>query len=113
MGMREEAFILTTGPVERLGGMERFLNYVAAGLRERGLEVRVFHAENSCPDRWQHAHPRSKVQSLLASALHGFFIGRAAKKALHPGVRLVLSNSTVGWYPLGDHVTAAQVFHGT
>jgi glycosyltransferase involved in cell wall biosynthesis len=111
--VREEVFILTTEPIESLGGMERFLNYVAAGFRERGLEVRVFHAQNSCPDRWKRSDPRNKVQSLLASALHGLFIGRAAKKALHPGVRLVLSNSTVGWYPLGDDVTAAQFFHGT
>ena len=32
-----EVFILTTGPIERLGGMERFLQYVSAGFEERGL----------------------------------------------------------------------------
>jgi glycosyltransferase involved in cell wall biosynthesis len=111
--MRDEVFILTNGPLERLGGMERFLNYLASGFRERGLGVRVFHAENCSPPRWQHPNPDNKAEWLLAGALHGHFIGRAAKRALHPGVRLVVSNSTVGWYPLGSGVKHAQFFHGT
>jgi glycosyltransferase involved in cell wall biosynthesis len=110
---RDEIFILTTGPIERLGGMERFLQYVATGFQERGYGVRVFHAENSGPERWRHPDPDNKLESLLAAGLHGYYIGRAAKEALHPGVRLVLSNSTVGWYPLGNAVRRAQFFHGT
>ena len=43
--MADEIFILTTGPIERLGGMERFLQYVASGFQERGYGVRVFHPE--------------------------------------------------------------------
>ena len=111
--MRDEIFILTTGPIERLGGMERFLQYVARGFEERGYGVRVFHAENSCPERWRHANPQNKLEWLLAGGLHGYYIGKAAKQALHPGVRLVLSNSTVGWYPLGKGVKHAHFFHGT
>ncbi len=107
----KEIFILTTGPIERLGGMERFLQYVAAGFQERGYSVRVFHVENTMPERWR--QPKNKLKRLLADGLHGFYIGRAARKALHPGVRLVLSNSTVGWYPLGKGVKRAQFFHGT
>ena len=110
---RDEIFILTTGPIERLGGMERFLQYVASGFQERGFSVRVFHAENTGPKRWQHPDPSNKFEWLLAGGLHGYYIGKAAKKALHPGVRLVLSNSTVGWYPLGKSVKHAQFFHGT
>jgi glycosyltransferase involved in cell wall biosynthesis len=110
---RDEIFILTTGPIERLGGMERFLQYVASGFQERGFSVRVFHAENTGPKRWQHPDPSNKLEWLLAGGLHGYYIGRAAKEALHPGVRLVLSNSTVGWYPLGKGVKHAQFFHGT
>lgn len=110
---QEEIFILTPGPIERLGGMERFLQYVASGFQERGYSVRVFHAENSCPERWRRPNPHNKVEWLLAGVLHGYYIGRAAKAALHPGVRLVLSNSTVGWYPLGKGVKRAQFFHGT
>ncbi len=111
--MADEIFILTTGPIERLGGMERFLQYVASGFQERGYGVRVFHSENTGPERWRHPNPSNKLEWLLASALHGFYIGRAARRALHPGVRLVLSNSTVGWYPLGSGVKRAQFFHGT
>lgn len=111
--MTDEIFILTTGPIERLGGMERFLQYVSAGFKERGYAVRVFHSENSCPKRWHHPNPNNKLEWLLAGSLNGFYIGKAAKEALHPGVRLVLSNSTVGWYPLGEGVNRAQFFHGT
>jgi glycosyltransferase involved in cell wall biosynthesis len=109
----DEIFILNSSPIERLGGMERFLQYVASGFQERGYEVRVFHAENSCPERWQHASVDKKFQSLISSVLHGYYIGKAAKRALHPRVRLVLSNSTVGWYPFGKGVRHAQFFHGT
>lgn len=111
--MRDEIFILANGPLDRLGGVERFLQYVATGFQERGYGVRVFHAENSSPERWRHPNPKHKLEWLLAGALHGYYIGRAAKEALHPGVRLVLSNSTVGWYPLGNGVKRAQFFHGT
>jgi glycosyltransferase involved in cell wall biosynthesis len=93
--------------------MERFLQYLASGFQERGYKVRVFHAENSCPEYWQHASVSNKLQALLTSGLHGYYIGKAAKQALHPGVRLVLSNSTVGWYPFGRGVKHAQFFHGT
>lgn len=93
--------------------MERFLQYLASGFKERGYGVRVFHAGNSCPERWQHTSTDNKLKSFLNSGLHGYYIGKAAKQALHPGVRLVLSNSTVGWYPFGRDVTHAQFFHGT
>jgi glycosyltransferase involved in cell wall biosynthesis len=111
--LADEIFILTTGPIDGLGGMERFLQYFARGFQGRGYGVRVFHTENACPERWRHRNPNNKLAWVLATGMHGFYIGRAAKKALHPGVRLVLSNSTVGWYPLGEGVKHAQFFHGT
>jgi glycosyltransferase involved in cell wall biosynthesis len=111
--MRDEIFILTTGPIEALGGVERFLQFVASGFRERGYGVRVFHAQNTGPERWRHPNPNNKLEWFMAAGLHGLHIGRAAKAAIHPGVRLVLSNSTVGWYPLGGGVKRAQFFHGT
>ena len=111
--LTDEIFILNSGPIERLGGMERFLQYVASGFQERGFKVRVFHAENSCPRRWQHTSVNNKALSLFTSGLHGYYIGKAAKQALHRNVRLVLSNSTVGWYPFGSGVRHAQFFHGT
>jgi glycosyltransferase involved in cell wall biosynthesis len=93
--------------------MERFLQYVARGFEERGYGVRVFHPENSCPEGWRHPEPDHKLEWLLAGSLHGYYIGKAAKEALHAGVRLVLSNSTVGWYRFGKGVKHAQFFHGT
>src|SRR5713226_6356409 len=111
--MRDEVFILTTGPIEGLGGMERSLQYVASGFQERGYAVRVFHAQNTGPDRWRHPDPNNKLEWFLAGGLHGFYIGRAARDARHAGVRLVLLISTVGWYPLGKGVKRAQYFHGT
>jgi glycosyltransferase involved in cell wall biosynthesis len=111
--LNDEIFILSTGPIDRPGGMERFLQYVASGFQERGYGVRVFHSENTGPQRWRHPSSNSKIESFLASGLHGFYIGKAAKKALHPGVRLVLSNSTVGWFPFGKRVKRAHFFHGT
>jgi glycosyltransferase involved in cell wall biosynthesis len=113
ISLADEIYILTTGPIERLGGMERFLQYVASGFQERGYGVRVFHPENTGPERHRHRSPSNGLQRLLASAQHGYYIGKAAKEALHPGVRLVLSNSTVGWYPLGESIKHAQFFHGT
>jgi len=111
--LADEIFILTTGPIDRLGGMERFLQYVASGFEKLGFGVRVFHTENACPERWRNRDPKNKLGWVLATGLHGFYIGKAAKEALHSGVRLVLSNSTVGWYPLGKGVKHAQFFHGT
>jgi glycosyltransferase involved in cell wall biosynthesis len=109
----DEVFILTTGPIEGLGGMERFLQYVSSGFQERGHAVRVFHSENTGPERRRHSKPGSKLGLLLDSGLQGYYIGKAAREALHSGVRLVLSNSTVGWYPFGKSVKHAHFFHGT
>ena len=91
--------------------MERFLDYMTTGLRSRGYQVRIFHREGCVPPRWR--SPRSKLGRLVAGLMYGYFIGREAKRALHPRVRLVLSNSTVGWYPLGHGVKQAHFHHGT
>jgi glycosyltransferase involved in cell wall biosynthesis len=111
--MTPEVFILTPEPPERLGGMERFVGYLAAGLKERGYAVRVFHRENCIPHRWRSPHPSNKAAWFLDGFLQGYYIGKAVRKALHPGVRLVLSNSTVGWFPLGNNVKQAHFYHGT
>ena len=111
--MADEIFILTTGPIEGLGGMERFLQYLAGGFQERGYGVRVFHSENTGPERKRHSRPASKLGLLLYSGLQGYYIGKAAREALHPGVQLVLSNSTVGWYRFDKSVKHAHFFHGT
>jgi len=91
--------------------MERFLQFLVAECQRHGYGVRIFHIENCVPESWR--YPKSKIKRLLSDGLYGAFVGRAARKALHPGVRLVLSNSTVGWYPLGKGTNRAQFFHGT
>lgn len=111
--IKDQVFILTTEPPEQLGGMEQFVRYLAAGLKERGYDVRIFHRENSVPLRWRHPDRNKKWKSVLDGLLLGYFTGRAAKAALHPAVRLVVSNSTVGWYPLGQSVPQAHIYHGT
>jgi glycosyltransferase involved in cell wall biosynthesis len=111
--MGPEVFILTPEPAERPGGMERFVTYLAAGLKEWGYAVRVFHRENCAPPGWRSPDPSSKARWLLAGLLHGYYIGRAARKVLHSGVHLVLSNSTTGWFPLGHNVKQAHFYHGT
>ena len=58
-------------------------------------------------------NPSSKLGLLLDAGLRGYYIGKAAREALHPGVRLVLSNSTVGWYRFDKSVKHAHFFHGT
>ena len=51
MSQCDDVLILNPEPIERLGGMERFLQYVARGFEEHGYGVRVFHPQNSCPER--------------------------------------------------------------
>jgi glycosyltransferase involved in cell wall biosynthesis len=111
----DEVFILTTIPPDGpgAGGMEQFIRYLAAGLGERGYKVKIFHQGNSVPPWWRQPWLGGKLAGVLAALMRGYFIGRAVKRALHPGVRLVLSNSTVGWYPLGDGVRQAHFHHGT
>ncbi|MFA0749854.1 MAG: hypothetical protein SLRJCFUN_000257 [Candidatus Fervidibacter sp.] len=111
--MTPEIFILTTEPPERPGGMERFVSTFMAIAQKNGHAVRVFHRENCAPPRWRNPRPYSKVAWFLAGLLQGYYIGKAARQALRSGVRLVLSNSTVGWFPLGNAVKQAHFYHGT
>src|SRR6266850_825092 len=93
--------------------MERFIRYLQAGLEERQYGVRVFHRANSAPPPWQNPDVTNKLQWSVAGAIQGYFIGRAARRALHPGVKLVLSNSIVGWFPMGNGIRRAHFHHGT
>jgi glycosyltransferase involved in cell wall biosynthesis len=110
---RPEIFILTTEPPERPGGVERFVSTFMALAERHGYKVRVFHRENCASPRWRNLNPSRKIEWFLAGLLQGYYIGKAARKALHSGVQLVLSNSTVGWFPLGDKVKQVHFYHGT
>ena len=67
-------FILTTGPVRGLGGMERFLQPVdLSGFQEeQGYGVRVFHKPEYAPERWRRA--QTKQQARVADG-HGTTMG--------------------------------------
>lgn len=111
LGNRGEVFVLTPEPLETGGGLERFLRYLLEGFRARGFVTRLFHRGNSAPPRL--ASRGRALSRILSQGLNGLYIGRAARAALHPGVRLVLSNSMVGWYPLPRDVRQVHFYHGT
>jgi glycosyltransferase involved in cell wall biosynthesis len=96
--MRREIFILTPEPPEVLGGMETFIREQIRGLQERGYAVRVFHRQNS--DGASLLRLVQKISPFIAGSLVGLLIGRAAQRAMHPGVAAVISHSMIGWYPL-------------
>lgn len=106
-----EVIILTCESPYHLGGMERFVSTLVSLLQHHGYDARVLHRENSVPINWR--DPRSKGQKILLEFLLSYFLGCAARKALHPGVRLVLSNGPVGWYPLNNRIRQAHFYHGT
>ncbi len=108
-----EVFILSSAPLEGTGGVERLLRYLITGLRERGFGVRVFDSGNCGPEPWCRPNRDKKLAWMLAGLLQGYFVGQAAKRALHSEVRLVLSTSTVGWYPLKGSASRAHFYHGT
>lgn len=111
--MKAEVFILTPEPPSRPGGMERFVSNVAEVFKKHGYEVSIFHGGNCVPRRLWVTKTTKKWVQIVAEALNGYFIGRVARMSLRPSVRLVLSNSSVGWFPAGKEVKQAHFYHGT
>jgi glycosyltransferase involved in cell wall biosynthesis len=111
--MKNEIFILCPDPPERAGGVEACVREQVRGFQERGYVVRVWHRENSVSPFYRRNEHR--MSHHITDTLAGYFIGRAAQKAMHPGVAAVISHSTVGWYPL--HVPPGckqfHLYHGT
>ncbi len=111
--MKKEIFILCPQPPEHLGGMEACVREQIRGFEKRGYRVRVFHCENSGSN-----FSRRIAKSLsrhVSDFLHGYYIGREARKAMHEGVAAVFSHSVVGWYPLRMPPGCKQyhLYHGT
>lgn len=106
-----EIFQLTPEPPEQGGGMERVVASLTQLMLAHGYRVRLFHRGNALSPRWH--HPTSKPARWASEVLLGYRIGRAARQALHADVALVVSHSTVGWFPLGDRVPQAHFYHGT
>lgn len=112
--MKGRVFILALNPPERLGGVEQFVREVARGLEGRGFAVEFFHWGNSLPP-WALKLSGKLVRKILGS-LQGWFIGRNAEARFGEDVVAIISNSTVGYYPLrrlSNHVKSIHVYHGT
>ena len=111
--MKKEIFILCSEPQEQLGGVEACVREQVRGFQQRGYKVQVFHRKNSGP-AWFRRNEGS-ITHHLVDTLIGFFVGRAAQKAMHPDVAAVFSHSTVGWYPLRIPSGCKQfhIYHGT
>ena len=93
--------------------MEACVREQVRGFQGRGYAVRVFHRENSVSSFYRRNEHR--MSHHITDTLAGYFIGRAARKAMHPDVVCVFSHSTVGWYPLRVPPGCKQfhLYHGT
>lgn len=111
--MPPEVFILTTEAPERPGGQERFVQGLLQVLEKHGYRTRVFHAGNCAPE-WVR-RPANWFLRHLSGALVGYFVGRVARKMLNGDVVAVVSNATVGWYPLRTNAGTRKIhyYHGT
>jgi glycosyltransferase involved in cell wall biosynthesis len=111
--MGPAVFILTTEAPERPGGQERFVQGLIQVLEKRGYRPRVFHAGNCAPERVR--CPANWLLRQLSGALVGYFVGRAARRELSKDVVAVISNSTVGWYPIPANAQVKRIhfYHGT
>jgi len=78
--------------------MEHFVRELIRGLEVRGYRTRVFHRGNSEP-AWL-AGRRGPVGKKIAGTLLGYWVGRNAQRHMTEDVVAVISNSTVGYFPL-------------
>lgn len=111
--MNRAVFILTTESPERPGGQERFVQGLIRVFERRGYRIRVLHAGNCLPERVQQSS--NWLLRQLSGALVGYFVGRAARRELGQDVVAVISNATVGWYPIpaSEPVKQIHFYHGT
>jgi glycosyltransferase involved in cell wall biosynthesis len=107
--MTQRILILTTEPPEQGGGMEHFIRVLANGLRANGYLVEFFHRDNCLPDPLRQLS--NQFARYATDALLGWYIGRRVQKVLDDQVVAILSNSTIGWYPLRGLPRAAKKLH--
>jgi glycosyltransferase involved in cell wall biosynthesis len=107
--MTRRILILTTEPPEQGGGMEHFIRVLANGLRANGYLVESFHRDNCLPVRLRQLSNR--FARYATDALSGWYIGRRVQKVLDDQVVAIVSNSTIGWYPLRGLPRAAKKLH--
>jgi glycosyltransferase involved in cell wall biosynthesis len=101
--------ILTTEDPKNLGGMENFVSLLARGLEERGFDVKLFHKGNCLPPWLSNA--KGTAKRTVSDIALGWYIGRQAQRDLSEDVVGVISNSTVGWYPLANRPMSTKNIH--
>jgi len=105
--------ILTAEPPERLGGAEHFVRQLVSGFEARGYRTEVFHRGNSEPS-WL-AKRTGPLGRKIAGTLLGYWIGKNAQQGMTEDVAAVISNSTVGYFPLRSTSPFRRIHfhHGT
>ncbi|HVE77046.1 MAG TPA: glycosyltransferase family 4 protein [Actinomycetota bacterium] len=104
--MSGSVVILTSQPPEAAGGVESFVRLLIRGFADRGYDVETLN-RNLVP-RWMEGAGRAlKLQAVV----EGLSIGRAARA--RSANATVISNSTIGWYPLPAAIRRVHMFHGT
>jgi len=106
-------FILTSEAPESGGGAEHFVREAIRGLEARGYRTEVFHRGNSEP-AWL-AKRKGPIGKKIAGTLLGYWIGRRAQRHMTEDVAAVISNSTVGYFPLRSKASFKNIHfhHGT
>jgi glycosyltransferase involved in cell wall biosynthesis len=106
-------FILTSEPPESGGGAEHFVRELIRGLEVRGFRTGVFHRGN-CEPPWL-AKRTGPLGKKVAGTLLGYFVGKNAQRHLTEDVAAVISNSTVGYFPLRSKAPFKNIHfhHGT
>jgi len=107
--MTRRILILTIEPPEQGGGMEHFIRVLANGLQANGYLVEFFHRDNCLPARLRQLSNR--FARYATDALLGWYVGRRVQKVLDDQVVAIVSNSTIGWYPVRGLPRAAKKLH--
>jgi len=83
------------------------------GLEARGYRTEVFHKGN-CEPLWL-ARRTGALGKKVAGTLLGYFVGKNAQRRLTADVAAVISNSTVGYFPLrfSGSLKRIHFHHGT
>lgn len=107
--MTRRVYILTPDAPERPGGVEHFVRELMKGLHDRGYTVEVFHRQNSTP-AWLKRRT-GRISTRIGGSLTGFFVGRKAMAAFDESVSAIISNSSVGYWPLHNPRKSLKRFH--
>lgn len=111
--MRKTIFILTPEAPGSGGGMEHFVREAVRGLEARGYRTEVFHRGN-CEAHWL-TKKTGPVWKKIRGTLLGYSIGRNARRQITKDVVAIISNSTVGYFPLPSSPAFQKIHfhHGT